>query len=335
MNSRDRVKNIISGKPVDKAAFWLGNPHPDTWPILHEYFGTKSEEELHLQLKDDLRWLAPWSAYKHPESKPIFDMQRKGETLSEGGYFANCTDLQEVEDFPWPDPDYLDFTEVIEELDNAGDVYRASGFWSPFFHEVCDFFGMENYFIKMYTDPEIVHSVTERIVNFYLEANRRFFLVAGDLIDGFFFGNDFGSQLDLLISPAQFKEFVFPYFRKLTQLGHEFGYQVILHSCGSIAKVIPDLMELGVDAIHPIQAMAAGMDAKSLSKYKDKLAFIGGVDTQEILVNNSPSEIRQEVERISNILGPRLVISPSHEALLPNIPPENIEAMATTSREIH
>ena len=334
MNSRARVKAIIKGEIPDKAAFWLGNPHPDTWPILHEYFKTTSEEEIRKLLHDDLRWITPWNAYKHPDNKPVFDMQRKGETLSEGGYFADCTSVQQVHDFPWPDADFLDFSEIIGQLKQADDVYRASGFWSPFFHEVCDFFGMENYFIKMYTDPEVVHAVTEHIVEFYLEANRRLFKIAGDLIDGFFFGNDFGSQLDLLISPDQFVEFVSPYFAKLTSLGHEFGYQVILHSCGSIRKVIPDLISMGVDAIHPIQAKAVDMSAEVLTKYKNDLAFIGGIDTQDVLVNFPPDEVKEEVERVKNILNPRLIISPSHEALLPNIPPENIEAMADACREI-
>ena len=66
------------------------------------------------------------------------------------------------------------------------------------------------------------------MVDFYLEANCRFFETAGDMVDGFFFGNDFGSQLDLLVGPEKFKEFIYPYFKKLTHLGHEYNYQVLL-----------------------------------------------------------------------------------------------------------
>ncbi|MBC8384221.1 MAG: hypothetical protein H8E57_01730 [Candidatus Cloacimonetes bacterium] len=334
MNSRTRIKSIISGKEPDRCGFWLGNPHPDTWLILHKFFGTISEEELRQLLNDDFRWITPWNTYKHPDGKPVFDMQRKGNSLSAGGVFAECDDIREVKDFDWPDPDYLDFSEVIEQLKNTGDFYRASGFWSPFFHEVCDIFGMENYFINMFTHPEVVHSVTQHIVDFYLEANRRFFEEAGDLIDGFFFGNDFGSQIDLLITPDQFKKFVFPYFEQLTKLGHEFGYQVILHSCGSIHRVIPDLIKLGVDALHPIQAKAKNMDAETLKQdFSGKITFIGGIDTQDLLINATPEQVKEEVRRIKNLLSPGIVISPSHEAILPNVPMENIKAMAETVRE--
>ncbi len=334
MTSRERIRTIVAGAAADRCGFWLGNPHADTWPILHSFFGTSSEEELRRKLGDDMRWIAPWTAYRHPEGRPIFDMRRRGDSLSAAGAFADCEDVREVDDYPWPDPDYLDFADTIAQLDAAGDVYRAGGFWCPFFHEVADFFGMENYFIKMYTHPDVVHAVTRRVVDFYLEANERLYRIAGDRIDAFFFGNDFGTQRDLLISPDAFREFVFPYFRRLTEQGHAHGYQVILHSCGSVHRVISDLIDLGVEALHPLQAQAAGMDAATLARdFKGRISFIGGIDTQDLLVNGAPDDVRREVRRVKDLLGPRLVVSPSHEAILPNVPPRNILAMAEAALE--
>jgi uroporphyrinogen decarboxylase len=302
------------------------------WPILHDYFGTSSEEELRLKVNDDIRWVTPVNAYKHPEGHSMFDLRRKGEGFNSGGAFADCERAEEVDEFEWPNPDYLDFTDTIAKLEQTGDFYRASSFWSPFFHMVADLFGMENYFVKMYTHPEVVHAVTTRLVDFFVEANARMFEAVGDRSDAMFFGNDFGSQLDILISPENFREFVFPYFKKLTDVGHAHGKHVILHSCGSIYKVIPDLIELGVDALHPLQAKAVNMDADRLSaEFKGKVAFIGGVDTQDLLINASTDEIVSEVHRLQDLLGPALVISPSHEALLPGMKPENIEAMARTA----
>jgi uroporphyrinogen decarboxylase len=282
------------------------------------------------RLGDDFRWINPGgSVYQHPEGRPMWELTRESHDLSAGGPFAHTESVQEVHDFPWPDPDYLDFTAVTAELEAAGPVYRASGFWSPFFHLVADFFGMDNYFVKLYTHPDVVHAVTKHIVDFFLEANRRFFQATGDLSDGFFFGNDFGTQLDLLISPESFREFVFPYFRQLTDLGHEFGKQVILHSCGSVYKVIPDLIELGVEALHPLQAKAANMEAERLgAEFGGAVAFVGGIDTQDLLVNCGPDEVRADVKRVMKALGPNLIVSPSHEALLPNVTPANVLAMA-------
>lgn len=117
--------------------------------------------------------------------------------------------------------------------------------------------------------------------------------------------------------------------RELVELAKSYGYQVVLHSCGSIYKAIPYLIEAGVDALHPLQAKAAGMDAETLARgFKGKIAFMGGVDAQELLVRGRPEEVKEEVRRIKGLLGPFLVVSPSREAILPNVPPENIEAMA-------
>ena len=333
MTSRERIRAIVAGESTDRCGLWLGNPHADTWPLLHDYFGTRTPEELRRLLGDDVRWI-PAGTYKHPEGKPMFDMQRKGYGHGAAGVFAECEDVKEVEDFAWPNPDYLDFTEVLQQLEQTGDVYRASGFWCPFFHNVADFFGMENYFIKMYTHPDVVHAVTRHVIDFYVEANVRFFAKAGDLVDAFFFGNDFGTQLNLLVSPDSFHEFVFPYFRQLTDLGHRHDLQVILHSCGSIYKVIPDLIDLGVDALHPLQAQAADMNAENLSQdFRGKIGFMGGIDTQQLLVHGDPESIKEDVRRVKALLGPCLIVSPSHEAVLPNVPPCNIQAMAEAALE--
>ena len=333
MDSRERIRSIVAGEPADRCGLWLGNPHADTWPLLHAYFGTRTGEEVRRLLRDDIRWIPP-GAYNHPEGKPMFDTQPTGVGHGAVGLFSECEDVEEVEAFEWPDPDYLDFTDTLERLRQAGDVYRPSGFWCPFFHNVSAFFGMENYFVKMYTHPEVVHAVTRRVIDFYLEANIRFFAAVGDLIDAFFFGNDFGTQLDLLVSPDSFREFVFPYFRELTDLGHQHDLQVILHSCGSIYKVIPDLIDLGVDALHPLQAIAVNMNAETLARdFRGRIAFMGGIDTQQLLIHGDTEAIKADVRRVKDLLGPCLIVSPSHEAVLPNVPPRNIEAMAEAAVE--
>jgi uroporphyrinogen decarboxylase len=338
MNSRELLQGILAGRPGPRCGFWLGNPHPETWPIYHAYFGTKTEEELRVKLGDDFRWITPQyraSTYRHPAGRKIFGLHEEKKSHGEAGPLAAAETAADVEaGYEWPDPEYLDFTETLEALRTSGDVYRAGGFWAPFFHDVCDLFGMENYFVKMHTHPEAVRAATARVCAFYLEANRRLFAEAGDLIDAYFFGNDFGTQADCLISPEHFDAFVLPWFREFTTLAHRSGYRVILHSCGSIYRVIPRLIEAGVDALHPLQALAGRMDAERLSReFGGHIAFVGGVDTQRLLVEATPEQVRDEVRRLRDLFGPLWIVSPSHEALLPNVPPENVAAMAETARE--
>lgn len=337
MDSRERIKAIIGGEQADRCGFWTGNPHTDTWPIYHAFFGTQDEESLRIKLGDDFRWVCPQffpSTYKHPEGKEMFDLGLSKKMHGQAGPLADCEDADQVHSFDWPSPDHLHFEECIEALKRVGPFYRASGFWTCFYHNIMDLFGMENYMTKMCTNPDVVTAVTDRVCGFYYEANERFFESAGDLVDGFFFGNDFGTQVDLICSPPQFDEFILPWFCKFTEQGHRHGHQVILHSCGAIFRVIERLIEAGVDCLHPLQARAANMDAETLAaRYKGRITFLGGVDTQDLLVNATPDEIRADVRRIKALLGPRLIVSPSHEALLPNVPPENVVAMSEAARE--
>jgi len=332
MNSRERIRAIIGGQSSDRCGLWLGNPYGDSWPGLHAYFGTKTEEELRLKLNDDFRWICPQffpDAYRDPRGYGMFDAGLNKKQHGQAGPLADCEDPGELESFPWPNPDYLSFDTCLASLRSAGDVYRASGFWTCFYHNVMDLFGMESYMIKMYTNPDVVQAATDRVCNFYFEANERFFAAAGKEVDGFFFGNDFGTQLDLICGPAQFDQFIMPWFRRFTDQAHAHGYHAILHSCGAIHRVIDRLIDAGVDCLHPLQALASNMDADTLARdFSGRIAFMGGIDTQHLLVHGTPEDIHREVHRVKSLLGPRMIVSPSHEALLPNVPPRNLEAMA-------
>jgi uroporphyrinogen decarboxylase len=337
MTSRARIHAIIAGQPTDRCGLWLGNPDHASWPALHSYFGTRTEEELRVKLGDDLRWICPQfypDVYRDPSGRGLFDLGFHKTQHGQAGPLANCEDPREVEAFPWPNPDYLHFDSCLDALRNAGEVYRASGLWTCFYHNVMDLFGMEDYMVKMYTHPDVVQAVTDKVCGFYYEANERFFAAAGREVDGFFFGNDFGTQLDLICGPAQFDQFIMPWFVRYTRQAHAHDYQALLHSCGAIHKVIDRLIEAGVDCLHPLQARAANMEAETLARdFKGRIAFMGGVDTQELMVHGTPADITADVRRIKRLLGPRLIVSPSHEALLPNVPPQNLAAMARAALE--
>jgi uroporphyrinogen decarboxylase len=137
-----------------------------------------------------------------------------------------------------------------------------------------------------------------------------------------------------MLSPELFKRFVLPSMRRLIGVAKRHGKRVVLHSCGAISPVMRLLIDEGVDAFHPLQALADGMDAGHLARdFGGDVAFVGGVDTQRLLVEGSPEEVRAEVLRLRDVFGPNFVVSPSHEALLPNVPVENVAAMAAAARE--
>jgi uroporphyrinogen decarboxylase len=297
--------------------------------------------ELHTKFRSDFFWACPEldpNLYQHPEGKPMFDVYggRPQESLSQPGIFAECEDIKEIEAFEWPNPDYLNFEEVIKIIDIASSRGMAifGGMWMPFFHTVANFFGMENYFMKMFISPEVVEAVTEKVLEFYLEANQRLLNLIADKIIAQFYGNDLGSQLNLLIGPDQFKKFVYPGFKRIADQAKSFNLKVVLHSCGAVYDLIRYYIDSGIDGLHPLQAKAKGMDAEHLAKeFKNDLVFIGGVDTQELLPFGTPERIKTEVKRLKDIFGERFIVSPSHEALLPNVSFENALAMRDTALE--
>ena len=216
------------------------------------------------------------------------------------------------------------------------DKARLAMCWSAHFQDTCASFGMETALMNMLTNPEIYEAVDEKVVNFYLRANEIFYEATKGELDAVLIGNDMGSQRGLMLSPQCVRDFVIPGCRKLVEQAHAYGLKVIYHSCGSIVDVIPDLIGAGVDVIHPIQALAAGMEPENLKeKFGGQVSFCGGVDTQDLLVNGTPEMVREKVRELRRIFPTGLIISPSHEAVMQDVPPENIHALFDEAQKVY
>jgi len=342
VNDRERICNIFNRKEADRVGFWLGVPLEETMEIYADKLGLSDSLQVEDHFDSDMCFVCadlcdPW---KHPEGKSaiwnMLSILDNADTNGGIGPLADITTVKQVEALDWPNPEYMDYSQALVKLKEIHPQNKAilSGSWTHFFHIVADLFGMEQYFMKMYTDPAVVEAVTERVVDFFVRCNEKFAAQCGDYFDIFFFGNDFGSQSDLLISPDAFNKFVLPGIKKNIEVAKRYNKPVMHHSCGAINKIIPQLIDAGVDAIHPLQAKAKDMGAESLAKqYRGKVAFVGGVDTQDLLVNATPDEVASEVRRLKKLLGPDYVVSPSHESILPNVSLENVQAMAQAAKE--
>jgi uroporphyrinogen decarboxylase len=182
--------------------------------------------------------------------------------------------------------------------------------------------------MQMIQAPDMFQAVIDRIADFYVKANEIFYKATRGKLHAVLIGNDFGCQTGLMLSRGMIQRFAFPGTRRLVQQARSYGLKVIHHSCGSIRDIIPDLIDIGVDAVHPIQALAAGMEPRSLKRdFGARMSFCGGVDAQNLMVNGSPDQVRARVKELKKIFPTGLIISPSHEAILPDTPPANVEAM--------
>jgi len=340
MNSRERFYATIERKPVDHPACWMGDPTPAEADKLVAYYGVKDVSELKKVCGDD--FYAVEIPYHNGTCNAIFaafdwymggsNVDVEHRTLTANGCFADCEDLDDIKavDFPWPDAaDGVDPELCRKLVDEAPQDKVVMGMlWAAHFQDFCAAFGMENALMNMISDPEMVHYVNDKIVDFYLKALKIFLEATKGKVQAILIGDDMGSQRCLMISPEMVKEFVMPGAKKIIDLAHSYGVKVIYHSCGSILEAIPMIIEAGADAIHPIQAKAVGMDPYGLKeKFGDKVSFCGGVDTQELLPYGTPEDVRAKVKELRNIFPTGLIISPSHEALQEDVPPENVKAL--------
>lgn len=338
MDRIERFYATIARKPVDRPASWLGLPVPEACDRLLEYFQVSDIDELKAVIDDDIYPVE--MPYESPTSsaiytaldfaKPTADGRKDQRTLTAPGFFEDYSDPSRINDFDWPNPaDHIDPAKCRQAVEAAPPGYPVMGVvWSAHFQDACSAFGMETALVKMLTEPEMFRAVIDRIAEFYLDANEIFYSATEGKLDAVLIGNDFGSQRGLMISPDAVREFVIPGTIKLIEQAKSYGLKVFYHSCGSIYDVIPDLIAAGVDVIHPIQALAKNMDPYKLQReFGDQVSFCGGVDAQELLINGTPEQVKAKVKELKSIFPTGLIISPSHEAILPDVNPANIEAL--------
>ncbi|MHB0856010.1 MAG: uroporphyrinogen decarboxylase family protein [Anaerolineae bacterium] len=191
--------------------------------------------------------------------------------------------------------------------------------------------GMQQLMEDLYLNQDEVLLLGEHLLAYWLGLIRGF-AAAG--VDGIFFTDDWGSQDRLMISPQLWRKLFKPWYRRLFSEAHQLGLHVMLHSCGNILEIMDDLVELGLDALNPIQPHA--MDATQVvTEYGGRITLCGGIDVQEFLVHSTPAEIERGIREIIAIFdGPRggFIASPAN-SVMPETPLANVEAMCRALRQ--
>lgn len=205
--------------------------------------------------------------------------------------------------------------------------------------EMGQFFWRNDQFLMMLAeDGDKVHAFLDKLVELHLKNIERFLGAVGSSIDIVLFGDDLGMQHGPQISPAMYREFFKPCHQTMWKRAKELAnIKVMLHCCGGVRELLPDLIDAGLDAINPVQIACTGMNAADLKKdFGNSITFWGGgCDTQRVLPLGSPDEIRRHVVDQIGALRPRggFVFQQVHN-ILANIPPENIVAMFEAVRDV-
>jgi uroporphyrinogen decarboxylase len=189
--------------------------------------------------------------------------------------------------------------------------------------------------MDMAVNPEIVHHCLDRLLHLGYENARRILeQIPGEVILSYV-AEDMGGQEDLLFSPDSIREFLIPRMKKVIELVHQAGAFVFHHNDGSIRRIIPDMIEAGIDILNPIQWRCTNMDrAKLKQDFGDSVVFHGGMDNQQTLPFGTVDDVKEEVLENFRILGNKggYILAPCHNIQTVS-PPENIIAMYETGYE--
>jgi len=256
--------------------------------------------------------------------------------------FAGFTTTAEVTDYKVPDPaDPARLAGVQGEVRRLAETTGASlclaGVSAGFVEMACWLRGYENFFMDLAGDPAMAHAILEKTVEIKIKFWELALSQLGDMVDVVVEADDFASQFGMIISPASYRKFIKPRQKQLfAAIKKHSDANICFHSCGAIYEIIPDLIEVGIDSLNPVQVSAAKMDTKALKKdFGDVLTFWGGgVDTQQVLNFGTIQEVKDEVKRRIDDLAPGggFVFTPVHNVQA-DVPPENYMAMWETWEE--
>lgn len=192
-------------------------------------------------------------------------------------------------------------------------------------------FRNDNFFLLLAAEPHQAVAFLDEAVDGYLVKLEKYLAAVGPYIDVILFGDDLGMQTGPQISPRMYKRIFKPFHHKMWARVKQLApVKIMLHCCGGVRELLPDLIDAGLDAINPVQISCAGMEPSGLKRDfgRDLTFWGGGCDTRDILPNASPEAVARHVrEMVSNLNpGGGFVFQAVHN-IQPDVRPENIAAM--------
>ena len=373
MNRRDAFTATVNHQEPERVLVdfgkHIGSFHVNAYGMLKERLEIKSEtkildrmaqnvvidEQVCQRLGIDFRWLVPnWVGVRDVEidgERGYIDMwQTPHKWTDVGQYYAihsspfnqEVLSREDIQNFNWPNPDNPNmFTGLREKaknwFENTDYVIGADAIKVGILQTASQLRGYDKIFLDFSINPDIAHAFLDRLSSVINEMYKHYMDAVGHYVQVVVITDDQGTQNSLMISPRMFREFIKPRLKSLIDtIKSTADVKVFMHCDGAITKIIPDLIEIGVDILNPIQTVVKGMEnTKALKEqFGSQICFHGGIDVQRVLPTYTLEQIQQEVRLRINDLGTMggYIIAPCHNINV-DIPLENTLAMFDAAKE--
>jgi uroporphyrinogen decarboxylase len=328
VTNRERVLAAAGHRAPDKVPYDIRFTQPAQARMVEYY----ADPDFEARLGNCFTWLRPHP----PEARYVevdpdiwrdeFGVQWDRHVDKDIGVVCNrLVTPENVRSFAFPDPHdpsrYGSFDATIAAHPDTA-VLVSLGF--SLFERAWTLAGMENILMAMAADKKFVHTLLDRILEFNLAIIEN---ACAHRVDIFRFGDDWGHQRGVLMGPQLWREFIKPRFRQMCQAVKSRGKLTMLHCCGKVDELFPDMIECGLDIFNPFQPEV--MDVFEIKKrYGRELTFYGGISIQRTLPFGTVRQVQDEVRRLMDAVGAGggYIASPSHD-IPRDARPENIAAM--------
>jgi uroporphyrinogen decarboxylase len=272
--------------------------------------------------------------YNVPFKKNITRFQTYMELVNEPPLIEINT-INGLNKFPWPKVDDWDYSRICEEME----LKKDKALWSRSrgcFQTAQFMRGIDTFLVDLVLNPLYACNILDNIMDFVIQ-DVICTLEAGNGLYTFVeYNDDVAAQRSMLISPDMWRDIIKPRMITFCDIVHSYGVKVKYHSCGSIYSIIPDLIEIGVDILNPIQPLAENMDPFKLKReFGDFICFHGAVDIQDLLINANEQEVKSQIKKLIEIMGDKggYILAGSH-TIQADAKTGNIIALVETAKEM-
>ncbi len=249
---------------------------------------------------------------------------------------AQAETISDLEAFPWPSTDQWDYSQIPQKLS----VYPDKALWCRSrgcFQTAMFMRGTEHFLEDLILDEDFADALLGKIFEFTTKDIELSLLAGNGEYTFVEYNDDVATQRDLTISPQMWRKYLKPRLAQFCSMAHSYGALVRVHSCGSIYRIIDDLIEIGVDILNPIQPQAVNMNPYRIKEeFGNRICLHGAVDIQQLLPNGTAEQVKSEVRNLITKLGLNggYILAGSH-TLQADIPTANVVAIIDAVKEVY